>query len=45
MQDSGPSQNAGDSRPLKESTKSTLPGGVNHSSLAVGPKPVQAPGK
>ena len=30
MRDSGPSQNVGDSRPLKGSTKSTLLGCVNH---------------
>ena len=30
MQDSGPSQNIADSRPLKSPTKGTLPGCVNH---------------
>ena len=35
-QDSGPSQNVGDSRPLKGSTKSTLPGCVNHLQFSSG---------
>ena len=36
MRDSGPSQNVGDSRPLKGSTKSTLPGCVNHLQFSSG---------
>ena len=36
MRDSGPSQNVGDSRPLKGSTKSTLPGCVTHLQFSSG---------
>jgi len=40
-QDSGPSQNVGESRSLKGSTKGTLPGCVNHPQFSSGTKPVQ----
>ena len=36
MRDSGPSQNVGESRSLKGSTKGTLPGCVNHPQFSSG---------